>query len=41
MSADELMLNQSTWYYEQQSSLAEYFRSKGRDANVNTSWPLQ
>lgn len=41
MDADELMLSQSTWYYESQSGLAEYFRSKGRDANVNTSWPVQ
>ncbi len=41
MTADELMLAQSTWHYEAQTSLAEYFRSRGRDTNVNTSWPLQ
>lgn len=41
MTSDELMLAQSTWYYESQTSLQEWFDKKGRDAKVNTSWPIQ
>ncbi|MGO2515654.1 MAG: 3'-5' exonuclease, partial [Corynebacterium variabile] len=44
MTADELMLKQATWNYEDKSHLKEYFISKGQTAKaetVNTSWPLQ
>ncbi|WP_312810136.1 3'-5' exonuclease [Corynebacterium variabile] len=44
MTADELMLKQATWNYEDKSHLREYFISKGQTAKaetVNTSWPLQ
>jgi DNA polymerase III epsilon subunit-like protein len=44
MSADDLMLKQATWNYEDKSHLKEYFISKGQTAKaetVNTSWPLQ
>lgn len=41
MDSDELMLNQSTWYYNAQSDLQEWFDKKGREATVNTSWPIQ
>lgn len=41
MTSDELMLAQSTWYYKSQTGLQEWFDKKGRDAKVNTSWPIQ
>lgn len=41
MTSDELMLAQSTWHYETQSRLQQYFDDKGMDRSVNTSWPLQ
>lgn len=41
MSADELMLAQATWFYEVQTSLAEWFARQGKQADVHTSWPLQ
>ena len=44
VSADQLMLDQATWYYEQQTGLREYFEKSGkpeRAATVNTSGPLQ
>ena len=44
MDADELMLRQATWNYEDKTGLKEYFLKKGftdRAATVNTSWPLQ
>lgn len=41
MDGDELMESQTVWYYEMQSDLAKYFAGKGRDVEVNLSWPLQ
>ena len=41
MDGDELMENQTVWYYEMQTDLAKYFAGKGRDVDVNLSWPLQ
>lgn len=41
MDAGELMIAQSTWYYEEQTDLQRYFTEKGRDITVNTSWPVE
>lgn len=44
ISADELMLKQATWNYEDKTHLRKYFIDTGkpeRAATVNTSWPLQ
>lgn len=40
-TAEELMVEQATWYYEQQSELQEWFKKKGKEAEVQTSWPIQ
>lgn len=40
LNADELMMSQTTWHYEAQTSLQKYFDSKGRDITVNTEWPV-
>lgn len=40
-SLNELMEFQAVSYYKSQKSLAAYFAGQGRDANVNTSWPVQ
>lgn len=40
MTSDELMLAQSTWYYEAQVSLQAYFEKQGKSTSVNNSWPI-
>ena len=40
MTSDELMLAQSTWYYEAQVSLQAYFEKQGKSTSVNSSWPI-
>lgn len=41
MTSDELMHTQAKWHYEAQTSLQEYFDKIGKDAKVDTAWPLQ
>lgn len=41
MSGDELMHAQAKWHYEAQSELQEYFDRIGKNARVDTRWPLQ
>ncbi|RAV33954.1 DNA polymerase III PolC-type [Corynebacterium heidelbergense] len=41
MSADELMLAQATWHYEEQTGLQEWFKRQGRDVDVDDYWPLR
>lgn len=40
MTSDELMLAQSTWYYQSQVELQAWFEKQGKSASVNNNWPI-
>lgn len=40
-TTEELMVEQATWYYEQQVDLQKWFEKQGKQADVQTSWPIQ
>lgn len=40
MTSDELMLAQSTWYYQSQVELQAWFEKQGKNTSVNNNWPI-
>ena len=40
MTSDELMLAQSTWYYQSQVELQAWFEKQGKSTSVNNNWPI-
>lgn len=40
-TSDELMVEQATWFYEQQVDLQKWFEKQGKQTQVQTSWPIQ